>query len=85
MLDAEHTPAAVIELCRRYGISRKTCYKWLDRYARLGSESLADRAHLPQWNVFFGPIDLGWLDERDDRIHDRRGRAQRERHLLPIR
>jgi hypothetical protein len=28
---------------------------------------------------------LGWLDERDDRIHDRRGRSQRERHLLPIR
>jgi hypothetical protein len=37
------------------------------------------------WNVFFGPIHLGWLDERDYRIHDRRGRSQRERHLSPIR
>ncbi len=36
VLDAEHTPAAFAELCRRYGISRKTGYKWLDRYARLG-------------------------------------------------
>ena len=25
------------------------------------------------WNVFFGPVHLGWLDERDDRIHDHRG------------
>jgi hypothetical protein len=37
------------------------------------------------WNVFFGPVHLGWLDERDYRIHDRRGRTERERHLLPIR
>ena len=37
------------------------------------------------WNVFFGPVHLGWLDERDYRIHDRRGRAVRERHLSPIR
>ena len=29
------------------------------------------------WNVFFGPIHLGWLDERDYRMHDRRGRSQR--------
>jgi putative transposase len=37
------------------------------------------------WNVFFGPVHLGWLDERDYRIHDRRGRTQRERPLSPIR
>jgi transposase-like protein len=48
VLDAEHTPAAFAELCRRYGISRKTGYKWLDRYARLGPDSLADRSHRPQ-------------------------------------
>lgn len=35
------------ELCRRYGISRKTGYPWLDRYARLGPDSLADRSHRP--------------------------------------
>jgi hypothetical protein len=39
VLDAEHTPAAFAELCRRYAISRKTGYKWLDRYAHLGPES----------------------------------------------
>jgi len=37
------------------------------------------------WNVFFGPVHLGWLDERDYRIHDHRGRLQREHHLSPIR
>jgi putative transposase len=47
VLDAEHTPASFAELCRRYDISRKTGYKWLDRYARLGPESLADRSHRP--------------------------------------
>jgi hypothetical protein len=48
VLDAEHAPCAFAELCRRYGISRKTGYKWLDRYARLGPDSLADRSHRPQ-------------------------------------
>ena len=48
VLDAEHTPAAFADLCRRYGISRKTGYKWLDRYARFGPDSLADRSHRPQ-------------------------------------
>jgi hypothetical protein len=43
------------------------------------------RAEAGAWNVFFGPVHLGRLDERDDRIHDRRGRTQRERHLSPIR
>jgi hypothetical protein len=37
------------------------------------------------WNVFFGPMHLGWLDERDYRIHDHRGPVHRERHLSPIR
>ena len=37
------------------------------------------------WNIFFGPVHLGWLDERDYRIHDHRGRTMRERHLSPSR
>jgi putative transposase len=47
VLDAEHTSASFAELCRRYDISRKTGYKWLDRYAHLGPESLADRSDRP--------------------------------------
>ena len=48
VLDAEHAPCTFAELCRRYGISRKTGYKGLDRYTRLGPDSLADRSHRPQ-------------------------------------
>lgn len=33
----------VSELCRRFGISRKTGYKWLGRYAREGHEALLDQ------------------------------------------
>lgn len=31
------------EVCRRFGISRKTGYKWLERYNALGVEGLRDR------------------------------------------
>lgn len=31
------------ELCRRFGISRKTGYKWLDRYETLGPAGLEDK------------------------------------------
>jgi hypothetical protein len=36
------------------------------------------------WNLFFGPLHLGWLDEHDYRIHDHRGRLTRRRKLLPM-
>lgn len=35
------------KLCRRYEISRKTGYKWLDRYKREGPDGLTDRSHRP--------------------------------------
>jgi transposase InsO family protein len=34
-------------LCARYGISRKTGYKWLDRYDAEGRHGLRDRSHAP--------------------------------------
>jgi putative transposase len=33
------------DLCRRYGISRKTGYKWVERYQREGPTGLLDRTH----------------------------------------
>ena len=33
----------VIELCERYGISRKTGYKWVDRYVEGGIKGLDER------------------------------------------
>lgn len=34
-------------LCRRFGISRPTAYKWLERYANEGQDGLADRSRRP--------------------------------------
>lgn len=35
------------ELCDRYGVSRKTGYKWVDRYVEEGVEGLKDRSRCP--------------------------------------
>jgi transposase InsO family protein len=39
--------ANVRELCRRYGVSPKTAYKWIDRFRAGGPAALADRARRP--------------------------------------
>lgn len=36
------------ELCERFGISRKTGYKWLNRYREEGVEGLRDRSRAPK-------------------------------------
>src|SRR5579885_2545704 len=36
------------ELCRRFGVSRKTGYKWLKRYQAGGPEALAERSRRPR-------------------------------------
>src|SRR5215211_2767763 len=40
--------ANVSELARRFGISRKTAYKWLARHAAAGAAGLADRSRRPR-------------------------------------
>ena len=44
---ASHEGANRRELCRRFGISPKTAYKWLGRHAREGEAALADRSRRP--------------------------------------
>jgi transposase len=39
---------SISELCRRYGIHRKTGYKWLQRYTQEGDAGLCDRSRRPQ-------------------------------------
>ena len=39
---------SVTELCQLYGIARKTAYKWIDRYLRLGPAGLEARSRRPR-------------------------------------
>ena len=45
--DAEGGLYSMTELCERYGISRRTGYKWLDRYEASGPAGLVDRGRAP--------------------------------------
>ena len=38
---------SMTELCARYGVSRKTGYKWIDRFKAEGFHGLADRSRRP--------------------------------------
>lgn len=40
------------DVCRRFGISRKTGYKWLHRYQAAGMEGLEDRSRRPHHSPF---------------------------------
>src|SRR5579885_3622031 len=39
---------AMSDLCEHYSISRKTGYKWIDRYIRLGPAGLEDHSRRPR-------------------------------------
>jgi transposase InsO family protein len=46
--DLESGHWTMTELCLRYGISRNTAYKWLDRYRHAGPRGLLDRSRAPR-------------------------------------
>jgi putative transposase len=46
--DLESCLYEMTELCEKYGISRKTGYKWAERYGSEGVEGLKDRSRAPQ-------------------------------------
>jgi len=48
--DWQRQGLSVSELCRRYGISRKTGYKWIARYEAEGCSGLAERCRAPHSN-----------------------------------
>lgn len=50
------------ELCARYGISRKTGYKWLARFEESGRLGQIDDGI---WSIHFCHVLLGRVDERD--------------------
>lgn len=46
--DCQHEVFTVVKLADRYEISRKTAYKWIDRYADGGAAALGDRSRRPK-------------------------------------
>lgn len=55
---ARKDDANMAQLCRRFGISRKTGYKWLARYRREGEAGLADRSRRPRQSPHSTPRQL---------------------------
>jgi transposase len=47
IMDALDGTYNMTELCDYYNISRKTGYKWLDRYGRGGIDALRNRSRAP--------------------------------------
>lgn len=47
VIQAARPGANIAELSKRYGISRRICYKWLERYRRCGQDGLTDRSRRP--------------------------------------
>ena len=45
--DHQRSVGTMVELCARYGISRKTGYKWLGRYADDGPHGLLEQSRRP--------------------------------------
>src|SRR6185503_5114676 len=48
----------ISELCHEYEISRKTAYKWIDRYEAEGASGLVDRSRRPHHFPHATPADL---------------------------
>jgi transposase len=46
--DSQREVFTVVELADRYQISRKTAYKWMDRYEQGGPPALLDRSRRPK-------------------------------------
>jgi hypothetical protein len=50
-------------LCRRFGVSRKTGYKILERYNSCGLEGLTDRSRRPYRHANQLPVQIGLIGE----------------------
>ena len=74
---------AMTELCARHGVSRKTGYKWLARYADEGARGLAERSHVPHRCPHRIADELAALLVGTRRAHPRWGPAKLVQYLAP--
>lgn len=66
---ANQPNANMAELCREYGISRKTGYKWLKRYREKGVAGLTDRSRRPNGSPLSVKAETALLAVRLRRLH----------------
>ena len=69
------------ELCRRYGISPQTAYKWLRRYVEDGVKGLSDRSRRPANSPWLSPPALEAAVLAVRREHDAWGGRKISRYL----
>src|SRR5687767_7153628 len=74
MLEAEES---FLELCERFGISRKQGYKWKERYELGGVEALADRSRAPHSHPHAVSAEIAELVVAARRKHPTRFRRPR--------
>ena len=58
VIQAAQQGANITELSKRYGISRRVCYKWIDRYKRYGQEGLSDQSKRPLTSPLKTSVDV---------------------------
>ena len=54
------------EVCRRFGVSRKTGRKWVERYLESGPEGLLDRSRAPHRHPNAVSADIVQLDNHGE-------------------
>lgn len=69
------------ELCREYGISRKTGYKWMERFHDDGYAALEDRSRAPHTCPHEMPIEISELVIQTRKDHPRWGARKLIVHL----
>lgn len=58
VLEATEGWSSMSELCEKYGVSRRTGYKWLARYEAGGFAALADRSRAPRRQALETPPEI---------------------------
>ena len=77
---------SVTELCEHYGISRKTGYKWIERYEHGGVASLSERSRRPHVCLTQTPEEVVQaLTEARERHPDRKSTRLNSSHVQPSR
>ncbi len=71
------------ELCARFGVSRKTGYKWLDRYHEQGLDGLKDQSRAPHYCPHRTAEDIEALLLETRRSHPRWGPRKLIDYLRP--